>query len=291
MSPVGEIAAGDRILTKATVTLQARYEHACALVARAAAGDQSYQRYTEALNELEMAMADHSIQTWAPTDPSMSELHDIDRVSVILSGDRAAPPPAAYGIVDRFKDLIGQPVPGGFGGLAVFAAHSGALARCGIHTAAQFSELPAASIATELGATAAEVAWLLDVAALYEVLRAAGSAPAPAGITGDGDKRAAAMTFLLLQARLDRLTEFRAALADQDGLKRKLLDTARPWAVAAPGEREIRGWQQALEARDHVARMRAGWVAVCLGMIPAPAAPPVDAAAGGDSMARTEGAG
>jgi hypothetical protein len=273
MSPVGEVSAEDRRLMKATVTLQARYEHACALVARAATGVDSARHYGAALDELEMAIADHTIRAWAPTDPSMAELHDIDRVRVILGGSGTAPLPAAYRYVARFKGLIGQALPGVFLDLAVFAAHKDVLDRCGIHTAAQFCELQRAEIIAELGATVGEAARLIEIARLYELLYDASAVSGQAAITGGADMRAAAMTFLLLEARLDRLADLRGALASPVELKERLIETARGWAVAAPGEQEILGWRRELQTRDYLARMRAGWFAICRDMIPAPARP------------------
>lgn len=273
MSPVGEISALERNLMKATVTLQARYEHACALVARAGTGADSAMQYEAALDELEMAIADHTIQAWAPTDPSMADLHDVDRVSFSLGGPGTEPLPSAYQNVARFKALIGQPVPGALPDLLVFAAHKDALDRCGIHTAAQFCELQRAEIIAELGTTVGEARRLLEVARLYELLHDASAVSGQAAITGDAGKRAAAMTFLLLEAQLDRLADLRDALVSPVELRERLIDTARGWAVAAPGEQEILGWRRELQTRDYLARMRAGWFAVCRDMIPVPARP------------------
>jgi hypothetical protein len=273
-SPVAAAVDSRTIPTTTKVTLLARYEHACELVARAAIGDRSAERYAEALSELEMAMADHSIKEWAPADPTMAELHDIDQVTQILAGQRTDPGAlAAYRLVRRFKDLIGSPAPVDFPALATFAAHHDALTRCGIYTAARFSAMLPAQIVLELGASAGEAARLLEIARLYGLLRDASAVSGQVAITGDADKRAAAMTFLLLEAQLDRLADLRDALASPAELKERLIGSARGWAVAAPGEQELLGWRRELQTSDYLARMRAGWFAVCRDRIPAPARP------------------
>ncbi len=75
---------GDHKKTK--VTLLARYEQACTLVGCAAisAEDQRSRLYTQALDVLEMVTAVRDFRTWASTDPSFAELHDIDKIEKTL---------------------------------------------------------------------------------------------------------------------------------------------------------------------------------------------------------------
>ena len=162
-----------------------------------------------------MAIADHSIQAWAPTDPTLAGLHDIDKVA---SSSAAGDGPGARRLPVRGTvqgtESAGR-CPADFPDLAVFTAHKDALDRCGLYKADQLGQLLRAQVVAELGASVGEAGRLLDLVRLYELLLDASKAAGQAAITGDADKRAAAMTFLLIEAQLDRLADFRDELTSR----------------------------------------------------------------------------
>lgn len=248
---------------KAKVTLAARYEKVCMLVGCAAlsAGQQKLDRYTEALDELELVAAIEYYRIWARTDPSLAELHDIDTITNLL----LRPTATAYGktnaakvlamraqaaqYVDRFKRLTGEPCPADFLALVPFAAHRAAIEERGIHTAADLGQEAAATLVSELGITNGVADRWLEVARLYTWLREVSPASDPANDAADPDTITTALVFLLMQANLDSVPALKRELQQGNGvgkLRARLLDCAQPWAVVVPREQDIRCWQQEL---------------------------------------------
>jgi hypothetical protein len=188
------------------MTLLARYEDACMLVGRAAisAGRWRSYIYTQALDELQMVTAAPEYRTWARTDPSLAELHDVDRIKSVLCSTATddckpeaanVPLPSATmralaaeyasgpllsesGIADRFKGMTGDPCPADFLALPPFAGHRAAIEERGIHSAADLSRKAAelnhsavATLVSELNITGDIAARWLKLADLYTWLR------------------------------------------------------------------------------------------------------------------------
>ena len=189
--------------------------------------------YWEALDELEMAVADPVMLRWARRDPSLAELHDVDLVRQACStAGEAVAPSDTFKIVARFKDLVGDPVPSDFLSLSPFAAYRDALALRGIHDAARLQRTRGRELCSELSITPGEVARWREVTDLYQVI----------GTCQPGGNGATGAVFLLLQADLDSVSALCDALKPPGGLQENLLDRARDWAVVAPGNQEIGTW-------------------------------------------------
>jgi hypothetical protein len=230
------------------MTLLARYQNACALTrGRKKQGADKAEEYKEALDELEIAVADPVILRWARADPSLTELHDIDQVRQACSTVRDAPeeeaePADLFKIVARFKDLVGDPIPPDFLSLSPFAGYRDALALRGIHDAARLRRTPGRELRSELSITRGEVARWREVTDIYQMVRAC----QPSG--GNG---ATGAVFLLLKADLDSVTAVNDALEPSAKLRENLLGLARDWAVIAPGEDEIDAWRRHLSVPQH----------------------------------------
>jgi hypothetical protein len=261
------------------MTLLARYEHACTLIGRAAipGGPPRPDLYDQALDELQMVVAESQYRLWAQSDPSLAELQDVDKITAVLgdvpgpvhqagiapgSGIRAPSdtevalaamrgsgrPPGASGVVDRFKFLTGAACPADFLALSLFARYRSAMEDRAIHSAADLGRLSAKKLASELGITHEVAARWLEVAHLYTLLRGLPPASPPADGTADGDKITTALVFLLMEAKLDSVAALRQELVDQPvQFRAKLIEIARPWAVAVPGARDIHCWQQRIK--------------------------------------------
>jgi hypothetical protein len=260
---------------QAKITLLARYEQACTLVGCAAisAENQRSQLYTQALHVLEMVTAVRDFRTVARTDPSFAELHDIDKIEKVLCStsavgckpetvkvlapcatkealdDRYASPLAsAPDIVDRFKGLTGDPCPADFLALPLFTEHRAAIEKRGIHNAAALRQ-KAATLASGLSITNDVVARWLEVADLYIWLQTVSPACDPANDEAKRDTITTALVFLLMKANLDSVPALRQELREElsnglGQLRTRLIDCARPWAVAVPGKQDIRCWQE-----------------------------------------------
>ena len=259
---------------QAKITLLARYEQACTLVGCAAisAENQRSQLYTEALNVLEMVTPVGSFRTGARTDPSFTELQDIDKIKKVLCPTSAvgckpetvkvlapcatkealadkypSPLRSAPDIVSRFKSLTGDSCPADFLALPVFTKHREAIEERGIHNAAALRQ-KSATLAYELSITYDVVAQWLKVADLYIWLRTVPPACRAADDAATRDTITTALVFLLMKANLDSLPALRQELRKElsNGLgqfRARLIDCARPWAVVVPGEEDIRCWQ------------------------------------------------
>ena len=219
------------------MTLLARYENACALTrGRKRQGAAKAEEYNEALAELEIAVADPVMLTWARADPSLAELHDIDQVRHACSDAGETPEQAAeaaFKIVARFKDLVGDPVPADFLSLSPFAAYRDALALRGIHDAGRLRRTRGRELRAELSISRGQVARWREVTSLY-LMAEAWRSPGGNGATG--------AVFLLLQADLDSVAAVSEAVEPPAKLRDRLLGLARDWAVVAPGEEEIGTW-------------------------------------------------
>ena len=223
---------GDR--KKAKVTLLARYEQACTLVGCAAisAENQRSRLYTRALDVLEMVTAVRDFRTWASTDPSFAELHDIDKIEKILHPTVAArgkpeavkvlapcatkgapaaeyvgPVASALDIVARFKRLTGKLCPADFLALSPFTEHRAAIEERGIHSAATLRD-KAATLVSELGITNDVAARWREVADLYTWLRGVPPASDQATDTAKQDRITTALVFLLMKTNLDSSRPF-----------------------------------------------------------------------------------
>jgi hypothetical protein len=248
---------------KAKVTLLARYQKVCLLVGCAAlsAGQQQLDRYTEALDELEMVTAVKYFCSWARADPSLAELHDVDTIKKLLLGPAAGAngePDAAdvaaakaAGYVGRFKRLTGKPCPADFLALPPFAKCRAEIEKRGIHSAADLGQEKAATLVRELGITKGVAERWLAVAGLYTWLRKVPPALGPANDAADPDTITTALVFLLMEASVDSVPALKRELPQNEGsgpgqFRARLLDRAKPWAVVVPGEHDIGCWQQKL---------------------------------------------
>ena len=259
------------------VTLLARYEQVCTLVGCAAisAREHQGQLYTQALHVLEMVTAIPYFRTWARTDPSLAELHDIDKIEKVLclavaadnrpetvkalspcttkealATEYASPLGSAPDIVGRFKSLIGDPCPADFLALDPFTGHRAAIEERGIHTAAELSQR-VYTLVSELGITNDVAARWRGVADLYTWLRRIPLAPDQPNDTAKRDSATTALVFLLMKANLDSLPALHHKLQEEldngfGQFRARLIDCARPWAVVAPREQDIRCWQRKL---------------------------------------------
>ncbi|HEY2308783.1 MAG TPA: hypothetical protein VGI05_23160, partial [Streptosporangiaceae bacterium] len=231
------------------MTLLARYQSACALTRdRRKQGGAKAEEYSEALDELEIAVADPVMLRWARADPSLAELHDVDLVRQACSTARETPEEKAetaakaFKVVARFKGLVGDPVPADFLSLSPFAAYRDALALRGIHDAARLRRTPGRELRSELSITPGVVARWREVTDLYQMAGACW----PAG--GNG---ATGAVFLLLKADLDSVAAVSDALKPPAKLRQNLLGLARDWAVVVPGEEEIGIWGRHLGVPEH----------------------------------------
>jgi hypothetical protein len=262
---------------KVKMTLLSRYEHACTLIGEAAipSGPPQPKLYNQALDELQMVAAVQYYRTWARSDPSLADLHDIDKIkstlnrvaspahradgkpetaqeqgasltrSALEAEDASGPPQGASDIVDRFKRLIGDPAPADFLALSPFAGHQDAMAERGIHGAVELDQTSAATLVSELGITPGVADRWREVAYLYTWLRGVPPTSAHPNDAAKRDEITTALVFLLMEAKLDSVPALKRELGNGlDQLHARLLDCARPWAVAAPGRREISCWQQ-----------------------------------------------
>jgi hypothetical protein len=236
---------------KTKMTLPARYQKVCVLVGRADIPDgQPSCLYNEALDELEMAVALPELRTWARSDPSLAELHDIDLIKKVLRRFEGRAAPAAD-IVSRFKNLTGDPCPAEFLALSPFAARRADIEGRGIHTAADLGQKSAATLVSELGITVGVADRWLEAARLYTWLRRLPPASHPANDEARQDTITTAMVFLLMEAELDSILALKRELQQDRGdalgqFRARLLDSARPWAVVVPRERDIGRWQREL---------------------------------------------
>jgi hypothetical protein len=235
-----QYAANERDLPHGVnMTLLARYQNACALTRdRRKQGAAKAAEYSEALDELEIAVADPVMLRWARADPSLAELHDVDLVRQACSTARETPEDAetaakAFKVVARFKGLVGDPVPADFLSLSPFAAYRDALALRGIHDAARLRRTPGRELRSELNITDGVVARWREVTDLYQMVGAC-RPPGGNGATG--------AVFLLLKADLDSVAAVRDALQPPAKLRENLRGLARDWAVVAPGEEEVGTW-------------------------------------------------
>jgi hypothetical protein len=266
---------------KPKMTLLALYEHACTLIGCAAipGGPPRPDLYAQALDELQMVVAVPEYRIWARSDPSLAELQDIDEIrvapggvpgpvqqagvtpeaagarapsdtEVALAAMRAGSPPLdASEIVEQFKLLTGDACPPDFLALSPFAGCRAAIEGRAIHSAAELGQVSAKTLVSELGITAGVAARWLEVAELYMWVRGVPPASDHAEGTAEGDKITTALVFLLMEAELDSVTALQQALGHPPGqFRAKLIECARPWAVAVPGAREIRCWQQEMNA-------------------------------------------
>lgn len=235
--PLTGIDTADPVRLGGNITLLARYEHACGLIPRVSGEQHLAECYARALDELEMAVADHGSRAWARSDPSFALFHDVDEIAAVLNGTDLAVD--AVRLAGRFKGLIGDPVPADFLALPPLALHRDALERCGVHSAGDLSQAQPAGLVSDLGIGQGEAARLLRLAHLYLQIRDA--APASACAV-NRERRATALMHLLLAANLDTTAAVREAAKLADMLKQTLIDQARPWAFAAPGRHEIACW-------------------------------------------------
>jgi hypothetical protein len=252
---------GDR--KKAKVTLQARYQKVCLLVGYAAlsAGQQRLDRYTEALDELEMVTAIKYFRSWAHADPALAELHDVDTMTKLLlspaAGANGEPNTAdvaemkAAEYVGRFKRLTGKPCPADFLALSPFAKCRAEIEKRGIHSAAGLGQEEAATLVSELGITNGVAERWLEVARLYTWLREVPPASGPAAGAADPDTITTRLVFLLMETGLDSVPALRRELQQDGGsglgqFRAKLLARAQPWAIVVPAEDDISCWQQKL---------------------------------------------
>jgi len=224
------------------LTFLARYEHACALARRLPTGPKKADEYAEALDNLEIAVIQLSLRTWARTDPSLSELQEVDAVAATLGSPTAVIGDPAYGLVARFKGLVGDPVTSDFLALSPFASHRDALELRGVHNAEQLGGVEVNDLVSDLSITTGEARRWRELARLHQWLANATPASAWAQTAGGSDTRATQLVFLLLLQNLDTIELTRKAL-NGTSLKGSLLDGARPWAVVAPGAAELRAWQ------------------------------------------------
>jgi hypothetical protein len=272
----------DDVLKRPKMTLVARYEHACTLVGYAAisTGRRQSSIYSQALDELEMVTAVQEHRTWARTDPSLAELHDVDRIKSVLRSPAATdggskiimvpslsatvnalaaeyasgPLLSDCDIASRFKTLTGDPCPVDFLALPPFARRRAEIEDRGIHSAADLSrkaaELDGKSaegVVSGLGITGDVATRWLNVTDLYTWLRDLPPA-SKAKDTAKQDKITTALVFLLLRAEVDSLPALRRELRKGlDQFRERLLDCARPWAVVVPGIDDIRCWLETYE--------------------------------------------
>jgi hypothetical protein len=247
---------------KAKMTLLARYEKVCLLVgcAALATGQQQLDRYTEALDELEMVTAVEYYRTWARADPSLVELRDIDTITKLLrpaAGANGQPDAAeaartqAAKYVGRFKRLTGKPCPADFLALAPFAKHCKEIEERGIHSAADLGQKTAATLVSELRITSGVANRWLELARLYTWLRGVPPASGRASDAADRDTITTALVFLLMGANVDSVPALKWELQRDRGngvgqFRARLLDSAQPWAIVVPARNDIRCWQQEL---------------------------------------------
>jgi hypothetical protein len=186
------------------MTLLARYQRACTLVGCAAISAKRRRSYlyTQALDELKMVTAVPEYRTWARTDPSFAELHDVDRIENVLcrtdtdDGKRSTatddcepevakvslpsatmralaaeyisgPPLFASDIADRFKGMTGDPCPADFLALPPFAGYRTAIEERGIHSAADLSRTAAELNHRTVATPVSELNITSDVAARW----------------------------------------------------------------------------------------------------------------------------
>ena len=269
-----EESSGGGNRKQAKMTLETRYERACTLIGCAAisAGRRQSCLYTQALDELEMVAAVREFRTWARTDPSLAELHDLEKITnifrraaadgkpevadvlVVRAAMRAlaaecasGPLVSAFHVVDRFKNLIGDPCPPDFLALPPFTRCREEIEKRGIHSAAELGVKAATVLVSELqGITDGIAARWLEVAGLYTWLR---EVP-PACMAKDPAKRdeiTTALAFLLIKAKLGSVPALQHELGNGlDQFRERLLVCARPWAVVVPCKQEISCWQQEL---------------------------------------------
>lgn len=237
--PLKGIDSADPIELGGNITLLARYEHACGLVPRIPEEQHPAECYSRVLDELEMAVADRASRIWARSDPSFALFHDVDEIESSLSGASRAMD--AANLAERFKGLVGNPVPSDFLTLSPLAGHRDALEKCGVNSADDLSQAEPAGLIADLGIGRGEAARLLRLAHLYLQIR--GDMPPDSAHAVNREQRATALVHLLLAANLDSTTAVReAAKLPDDELKQRLINQARPWAVAAPGRDAIGCW-------------------------------------------------
>jgi hypothetical protein len=246
----------DGVRKEPKMTLLARYQQACMLVGCAAisAGRCQSYLYTQALDDLQMVTSVPEYRTWARTDPSLAELHDVDRINSVLgptdtddckcSDDCmpeaaqvplpsatmkalaaeyvSGPPLSASGIAGRFKGMTGDSCPADFLALPPFDGYRAAIEARGIHGAADLSRKAAelnhrtvATLVSELNITGDVAARWLKLADLYTWLREVPPASPRAEDTADRDKITTALVFLLMKANLDSPEALRQKLQEE----------------------------------------------------------------------------
>jgi hypothetical protein len=237
------------------LTFLALYEHTCALTRQPSRGSSKADDYTEALDNLEIAVNQPSLRTWARTDPSLDDLQDVNAIAPTLGSSTANLRDPAYGFVTRFKGLVGDPVTSDFLALPPIAPHRDALELRGVHNAEQLRGVGVNDLVSDLSITLGEARRWRELARLHQWLASATTALAqaqnPGGSqlasaqaqnVGGSDTRATQLVFLLLLQNLDTIELTRKALSGAS-FKASLLSQARPWAVVAPGTAELSAWE------------------------------------------------
>jgi MFS family permease len=220
------------------MTLLARYERACALVARAAVDPiQGSAHYEAALGELILATAINSNRVWARTDPSMRPMHDIGQVQITA-------PVTAAALVERFKALIGDPVPQRFVELAALANQRDALEARGIRGAESLLRAEPHALAAQLKQDAAIVGRWRELAHLHSWLQ--NNVIAAEDYSGEtAEATATRLLFLLGQAREDSVeavTALTESSATRNAARNRLIASAEPWAAVAPSPAQMSAW-------------------------------------------------
>ena len=235
---IPQVEEGRTLLAEVNMPLLARYEHACCLTrGRRKQGAAKAEEYGEALDKLQIAVADPIMLSWARRDPSLAELHDVDLVrQACCTAGEAAAAGDPIKIVTRFKELVGAPVPADFLALSPFADYRDALALRGIHDADRLRRMRSRELRSELSITPGQVARWREVTDLYQMI----------GACQPGGNGATGAVFLLLQKNIDSVSALRDALKPPKKLREDLISLARDWAVVAPGKEEVGAWGKRL---------------------------------------------
>jgi hypothetical protein len=148
--------------------------------------------------------------------------------------------------------VIGDRCPADFLELSPFTGHRAALEQRGIHSAAELREEKPKLLASELGITVDVVDRWLKVAHLYTWLREVPPTSAQAEGAAKRDSTTTALVFLLMKANLDSRKALLRELQQEPvnecrQFRARLIDCARPWAVAVPGKKVILSWRRSLE--------------------------------------------
>jgi hypothetical protein len=187
----------------AALSLLAYYERACLRMLQG--------RIDAALDDLFLATRGATMRTAARTDPSFAILHDQDL--------------SARAHVDRFKRLVGDPVPAELFEIAPVKRRRKALERNGIRSAEQLASTTVSRLVDDVGVPSGEARVLQELAMLHGVVTDAG------------------LVFLLLQVHIGTRAELRRRLATGEDLHADLIEAARGWAVVAPSATTARSWR------------------------------------------------